>query len=433
VSEIPEKWYHIKMCFYCGTERFNDWEHDVYGQRDIQYGYNAVIQSSETKLVKGHAYQENTDFLTANVVSSSTYVAAPENEIIASITGTRKLNEYNTEVSSWGKVSYKFWDNLFYNFSEGWKTSDAFSNSDKVNLENLFSTISDVCGIEFEESAGFANINILSDDFYSGAYGMAQFPGTGSINPSKTAGFLQYSTTLLREYGTGNATINDEVFLHEVLHSLGIGHPHDIGGGSTVMLGVVDLYSDGGDLDLNNSINTVMTYRNANDHPELGSLINYENMGRSQTPMALDVAALQHLYGVNLQTRTGDDTYYIPWLTGSLSQGWSCIWDAGGTDTLSAENGNSAVIDLRAASLVGEFAGGRLSWQEGNYGGFTIANGAIIENAVGSSGDDVIYGNAYNNIVTSGYGNDELYAFGGTNTLNAGAGDDKIYLCNDLR
>ena len=71
--------------------------------------------------------------------------------------------------------------------------------------------------------------------------------------------------------------------IHELGHVLGIWHPHDNGGGSKIMK-YVEKYSDLGINNSNHSINTVMSYN------ILGS--------NSSTYMAIDIEALQKMYGI---------------------------------------------------------------------------------------------------------------------------------------
>ncbi|WP_430450515.1 M10 family metallopeptidase C-terminal domain-containing protein [Rhodophyticola sp.] len=75
------------------------------------------------------------------------------------------------------------------------------------------------------------------------------------------------------------------------------------------------------------------------------------------------------------------------------------------------------MIDLRAATLAGEFGGGGfLSAAEGVAGGYTVAAGVVIENAIGGAGDDALTGNDADNILTGGAGNDTLRGGAGTDT-----------------
>lgn len=54
----------------------------------------------------------------------------------------------------------------------------------------------------------------------------------------------------------------------------------------------------------------------------------------------------------------------------------------------------------------------------------SIALGAIIENAIGGSGNDVIVGNNAANIIHGGAGNDVIYGGGGQDQLYGGSGND---------
>ena len=57
-------------------------------------------------------------------------------------------------------------------------------------------------------------------------------------------------------------------------------------------------------------------------------------------------------------------------------------------------------------------------------GGFTIANGAIVENAIGGNGGDFIVGNGVANQLNGGDGNDTLRGGGGIDLLFGEAGAD---------
>jgi Ca2+-binding RTX toxin-like protein len=143
------------------------------------------------------------------------------------------------------------------------------------------------------------------------------------------------------------------------------------------------------------------------------------------TPMALDIAALQKMYGANMETAKGDDVYII---TNKMRV--ACIWDTGGNDTIQYDGRASVRIDLRAATLDpadGRDAGGYLS---GSYlagaktSQFTIANGVVIENARGGSGNDQLNGNAVANRLEGRGGNDQLTGFAGDDFLDGGEGVD---------
>ncbi len=137
------------------------------------------------------------------------------------------------------------------------------------------------------------------------------------------------------------------------------------------------------------------------------------DFGHVVTPMAFDIAAIQSMYGANTSYRIGSDTYVLP---GNNAPGtsWQCIWDTGGTDTIRYDGNLSATIDLRAATLVNgnPNAGGFISQAAGIFGGFTIANGVVIENAVGGKGNDTLIGNSADNNLDGGGGEDTVRFLG---------------------
>jgi serralysin len=179
-----------------------------------------------------------------------------------------------------------------------------------------------------------------------------------------------------------------------------------------------------GTFGLNQSVYTAMSY----------------NAGLAGTPVTLaygtqgglgafDIAALQWIYGANTTTNTGDDTYVLPTIN-AVGTGWSCIWDAGGTDTISGTHATSSVtIDLRPATLAENdpHAGGFISSQVRIGGGFTIANNVTIENAYGVNHADRLYGNGAANLLRGNGGADILQGFIGNDMLQGGAGNDRLY------
>jgi serralysin len=106
---------------------------------------------------------------------------------------------------------------------------------------------------------------------------------------------------------------------------------------------------------------------------------------------------------------------------------WRCIWDAGGTDELRYDGTRSAIIDLMAATLdKSPTGGGVLSYAANIYGGYTIANGVVVEKATGGFGADHIGGNDLDNILSGRDGADVILGRGGTDTLDGGLGLDKM-------
>ncbi|MBE8987078.1 proprotein convertase P-domain-containing protein [Nostoc sp. LEGE 12450] len=218
-------------------------------------------------------------------------------------------------------------------------------------------------------------------------------------------------------------------FVHEIGHALGLAHPHDNGGSSSIFPGVENA-EDVGNLNLNQFVTTIMSYVDTQSSYSPG----YDaNWGFAAGPMAFDIAAIQHIYGINRTYNTGNNVYVLPSSNGAGTY-WSSIWDAGGTDTISGQGAsNSVVINLNNATLANNDpnAGGFFSRVIGVKGGFTIANSqggiSVIENAIGSNFNDTLTGNEYNNYLSGQGGNDVIDGKAGNDSLDGGAGNDTLY------
>ena len=235
--------------------------------------------------------------------------------------------------------------------------------------------------------------------------------GVGVFNQGGTAWDEdQPGTGGLEQGGYGFIT-----FIHEFGHALGLAHPHDGGGTSTKWEGVSSS-SDMGTFDLNQGIYTTMTYIDGwKTIP--GPNNTDDNHGWQGTLMGFDVAVLQQKYGANTSFSNGDSGYALPDANVSGTF-WACLWDTGGTDQISYDGDRRSVIDLRAAHLgYAEGSGGYVSYAKGVYGGYTIANGVVIENASGGSRRDVITGNGAANGLHGGDGADRLTGGGGADVF----------------
>ena len=253
------------------------------------------------------------------------------------------------------------------------------------------------------------------------AYGTQQ--GIGVFNLA-SGGFGTRPESLLR------GGYSYAVILHEFGHAHGLAHPHDTGGGSEIMLGVTAAIGSYGVYNLNQGVYTVMSYNDAWDHhPDgpspysgSGATVGY---GWSGSLSAFDIAELQERYGVHA-SNAGDNVYT---LQGVNAPGtfYQTIWDTGGTDTIAFGGTAATQIDLLAATLdYTATGGGVVSFVDNVWGGYTIANGVVIENATGGAGNDALLGNAVANTLTGNAGDDLLVGRGGNDLLLGGLGVDRV-------
>ncbi|MCR5874274.1 Ig-like domain-containing protein [Phenylobacterium sp. J426] len=159
-------------------------------------------------------------------------------------------------------------------------------------------------------------------------------------------------------------------------------------------------------------------------------------------PMLNDIAAIQHLYGVNTNALTGSigDTTYT--FDPSAAVIFRALWDGGGFDTINfASYSVGLSLDLRPghwSNLGGQYAtldaGDAAVKPPGNIVLPYLHNGGgyRIEAAYGGSGDDLIQGNDVDNLLRGNGGNDTLRGGGGVDTLVGGAGSDAFDVSEGL-
>ncbi len=218
---------------------------------------------------------------------------------------------------------------------------------------------------------------------------------------------------------------NYETLVHELGHALWLDHTFD---GPAALPAAYDSnqYSV---MSYNlHPHNLFVRYRPAVAQPDGSWSVTWESIPvYPSTPMLLDIAALQHLYGANMSWHTGNDVYTFD----PATPFFSTLWDAGGNDTISVGNfTRNCRIDLREGhfssltilpdpSVTGIPDPPLAPTPANAYDGtdnLGIAWGAVIENAIGGSGNDTLTGNASANRLTGGAGNDTLDGAAGTDT-----------------
>lgn len=291
-----------------------------------------------------------------------------------------------------------------------------------------------VCNIQFQSTSAQSSADIIwasvSKGDADGNLGWANPPGTENNSALGDEQSLIISNHAAYDPTSPNPNLlvpggfDYITFIHELGHAIGLAHPHDNGGGSLIAPGVSKPYDDYGKFDLNQGIYSMMSYNDGwKTGPDGGSY--KATYGYEIGPMAFDIAALQIMYGANMSYKTGNDVYTLPTANGA-GTGYLCLWDAGGSDSIvGGDNGN--IIDLREASLeTAKGGGGWISYGEGIHGGFTIANGVVIENATGGNGVDLLRGNGSANLLSGEAGADRLFGLDGDDTLQGGGGRDLL-------
>lgn len=349
-----------------------------------------------------------------NSVAASVAPLSSSNNIDALLYGTK----WGTGIGAQVTLTYSFppltsstWLTNYSSLREP-SSYGGLSTSQQSAATKALGAWSSVANITFKQVADTASvvgdIRFAWTNGIPGSQAHAYYP---SNSPSSGDVWLNRNASGWGDFSTG--TYGYFTLLHELGHALGLKHSFD------------DSYYSSATLptNLDGYPYSIMSY---SAYPgETASYVNFQ----PTTPMLYDIAAIQHLYGVNKTYNSGNNTY-------TFTQGTSyfqTIWDGGGIDTiLWSASTESCTIDLRSGAW--SDLGNTLTFTKTNSSTvtsrntLTIAYGCTIENATGGDANDILTGNEVANELNGGKGDDVIRGFGGNDVANGGDGVDTYWL-----
>lgn len=327
--------------------------------------------------------------------------------------------------------------------SDGWRLLNQEEQSTFTEAVEYQNKIIDV---DLAFSLGDGDIRVVAIN-QSSAEAFAYFPGDGIggdifLNASGSDDAQYYSTG-----GYGISTI-----VHELGHAMGLEHSFE-----GIALSA----------EYENSYYSIMSYTNLGHYrvqveaTDVNIRVYTQDAYRAEFGI-VDVAALQVMYGPDMEANLGDTVYVYTESTRSFegaSGYYHTIWDAGGVDTLDLSNAQySSTVNLNdytlssvsersaeqeaisiasAADLYGasdiqfvqdfiEDLGSEAFLNTNNLG---IAYGTVIENVITGYGNDTVTDNEVDNQIYLGAGNDIVnLGAGGNDYIDGGEGMDTVKL-----
>jgi Ca2+-binding RTX toxin-like protein len=357
--------------------------------------------------------------------TSATTVTSVEQQYFGSLAGTPLTVSDKTDLLD-RIANYSFWKQTVVTYSFPTEQSPDYIGNNRdgtlrpftanqiAATHDVIALLEDVMNLDFQ----FAGNDINADTrFYNStidntAGGAPAGPGTAGdiwvydydITPPET-----------RDYTIGRYDYH--ILLHELGHTMGFSHTGDFTGTT---------YAEKASYVQDNNAYSMMSYL-------LPSAAGIEwNQSYDSTPMIQDILGLQHYYGANMTTRTGDTVYgfnsnitdraplNFDTMVGSGAKVAAiAIWDAGGHDTIDLSGFiEDAHLDLNEAAFSN--AGGKEMV-------VSIAYGVTVEDGITGEGNDALVGNAVANTLKGGDGSDRIFGGDGDDTL-MGDGVSKLQM-----
>jgi hypothetical protein len=282
-----------------------------------------------------------------------------------------RLN-YPDEFGSAVVVTYAFLEAVPDYYSADHSVRDGFTAFSAQQMEvthDILTLIESFTNITFVET---------SADQAGLTFGLADLPGLDGVAYRPLGNGVAHTASdvwLDAAYASNTfeaGTVEYTTLLHELGHALGLDH-------SSLPAA---------------EENQQYTIMDALPHPTLAEWVSGYQL--------YDVAALQHLYGVDSDHASGDDVY----VSAQLADSSVVLWDTGGLDLIDLSNSEYSVqIDLND----GAFSTVAIS----GANNVAIGYGTIIEDVTGSVHSDILTGNDQANRIEGGPGDDILTGAGG--------------------
>ena len=287
--------------------------------------------------------------------------------------------------------TYSFPSSLptYYDNNEFNKNFQTITQKSQLNIEDFFSLLPSFLNLTFIENpvnANLNNISIWTTDLPDKVAGKGTYPNN-SYSGSDIR--IDNKNSSIEEGVYGSST-----FIHELGHALGLKHPF-----SSPSAGPDGEVDPGPYLDQQEG-NGTWTQMSYDSSPA-------ENVFAFRP---LDIAALHYLYGPSKTARSGDDTYVFQEDVPNF------IWDGAGIDTIDASSSSKPVTIFLTPGYHGHSGLTKEYKLITSPGQITVNFGSDIENLIGSSYSDNLYGNGLNNIITPGFGSDSIDGKAGIDT-----------------
>lgn len=243
------------------------------------------------------------------------------------------------------------------------------------------------------------------------------------------------SSGLANDDTLDGSTFGFHTLMHEMGHSIGLSHPH-----SSITEELATLTADYA-ATMNAGFDKLgfPIHSSADMNKEYFSVMSYDDQTPAsapdtfaQTPMILDVIALQAAYGEGGGSSGTGDSTIAPGGSGGVGS-YRTYFDVGGNDTIDLVNYASGAYLHMGTSIVSapHLVGVSMSSADANNMKSAAGDPASLrwfygefENASGSAASDDIVGNSLNNIINGLGGGDTISAGAGNDTIDGGTGID---------